>query len=273
MEPAEMPLTLCINAPLLTAAQEASLARRVEQGDQQAREALVNSNIRLVASVARRYMGRGLPLEDMIQEGVIGLMRAIEKYNYLRGYRFSTYATHWIRQAISRAVANQGRCMRLPAHVVDALGRLTRAREALRQRLGRAPTRRELAAETGLTEQRVGEMLEWAVLPLSLDTPVGDDLDAHLADFVPAPEESGPSETVLRGVVKDELRQALAVLSPKERAVIVLRFGLVDDEPHTLRETGLKLGMTRERARQLEHQALEKLRHTRAAVRAAEALV
>ncbi|MBM3493698.1 MAG: sigma-70 family RNA polymerase sigma factor [Armatimonadetes bacterium] len=271
-DPLDLQLTIAAHAPLLTAGQEITLAKRVEQGDSAARETLVNSNIRLVASVARRYMGRGLPLEDMMQEGLIGLMRAIDKYNYMRGYRFSTYATHWIRQAISRAVANQGRCIRLPAHVVDALSRLGRATEKLRQRLGRSPTRQELAEETGISDARIGEMIEWAALPLSLENPVGAEGDSLLADFVPAPEETGPADRAFRAAVREELIGALSVLSPKERAVITLRFGLNDDEPRTLLETGRNLCITRERARQIEGQALAKLRHTRAAARAADAL-
>jgi RNA polymerase primary sigma factor len=272
-DPLDLSLTIAAHAPLLTAAQEVSLARRVEQGDPVARETLVNSNIRLVASVARRYMGRGVPLEDMMQEGLIGLLRAIDKYNYLRGYRFSTYATHWIRQAISRAVANQGRCIRLPAHVVDALGRLARAQERLRQKLGRSPTLHELSEETGLPETRISQMMEWATTPMSLDSPISEDSEARLADFVPSPEETGPVDRAFRAVVREELMNALAVLTPRERAVIALRFGLHDDEPHTLQETGHRLNMTRERARQIEGQALAKLRHMRAAARAADALV
>jgi RNA polymerase primary sigma factor len=269
----DLALTIAAHAPLLTAAQEITLARRVEQGDRTAREALVNSNIRLVASVARRYMGRGLPLEDMMQEGFIGLLRAIDKYNYLRGYRFSTYATHWIRQAISRAVANHGRCIRLPAHIVDALGRLNRSREALRQRLGRSPTHEELAEASGIPEARIEEMLEWATIPLSLDIPIGDDGDTHLGDFVPCPEDGGPADRAFRAAVRDEIVGALSVLSARERDVIALRFGLDDGQPRTLQETGRNLSMTRERARQIEVQALAKLRHSRAAARAADALV
>ena len=271
-DPLEMSLLLAAHAPLLTPAQEISLARRVEQGDRSARETLVNSNIRLVASVARRYMGRGVPLEDMIQEGVIGLLRAIDKYNYLRGYRFSTYATHWIRQAISRAVANQGRTIRLPAHVVDAIGRLARTQERLRQKLGRSPTRAELAREMGLSEARIAAMLEWARVPLSIDCPMGEDSDTRMADFMPAPASESPADRAFRAVVRDEILGALAALSPKEQEVIALRFGLHDGEPRTLQETGCRLNMTRERARQIEGQALAKLRRCRAAERAADAL-
>ncbi len=271
-DPLVTSLTIAAHAPLLTPAQEISLARRVEQGDPSARETLVNSNIRLVASVARRYMGRGLPLEDMMQEGVVGLLRAIDKYNYLRGYRFSTYATHWIRQAISRAVANQGRTIRLPAHVVDAMGRLARCQERLRQKLGRNPTRSELAAETGISEARIADMLEWARLPLSLDCPVGEDGDARMTEFIPCPAADSPHDRAFREAVRDEIVSALSTLSPKEQAVIALRFGLNDGEPRTLQETGCRLNMTRERARQIESQALAKLRRCRAAERAADAL-
>lgn len=248
------------NAPLLTAAQEISLARRVEQGDRAAREILLMSNVRLVASVARRFMGRGLSLEDMMQEGMIGLMRAIDKYDYLRGYRFSTYATHWIRQAISRAIANQARSIRLPAHVVDTLGRLVRAREMLRRQLGREPTSGEIAAETALPEPKVRRLLPWIHHTVSLDAPIGDRENGCLADLVAADTDAEALRQADLALARDGLMALLQHLSVKERQVICLRFGLLDNNPRTLQETGRLLNMTRERVRQIEARALARLR-------------
>lgn len=255
-------MAVTARAPLLSAAQEVHLARRVGQGDASAREALVNSNVRLVASVARRYMGRGLSLEDMMQEGIVGLLRAIDKFDYLRGCRFSTYATHWIRQAICRAIANQARCIRLPAHVVDSLTRLGRAREELSRQLGRPPTCSEMAAESGFQESRVHELVRWAGLPVSLDAPVGEDRTARFGDFVPAGDDPEPMAHAIQAVANSDVRESLGCLTQRERAVIALRFGLADGVPRTLRETGRSLNMTRERARQIEAQALAKLRQT-----------
>jgi RNA polymerase primary sigma factor len=258
--------------PLLTAAQEIVLAKRVEHGDRHAREELLNANVRLVASVARRYMGRGLPLEDLMQEGIIGLMRAIEKYNYRKGYRFSTYATHWIRQAISRGLANQGRSIRLPAHVVDSISRIARVREELFHQLGRPPLRAEIAEAAGITEKKLILLLRSAAQPLSLETPVGEEGDSRLSDFLPAGSESSPLERVFSFMVREELEHALNTLTPREKEVIMLRYGLSDEEPHTLEDTGRRLHITRERARQIEAKALEKLRHAQVAGRLQEAV-
>ncbi len=258
--------------PLLTAAREITLAKRVEQGDRAAAEELVNANVRLVAAVARRYVGRGLPLEDLIQEGLIGLMRAVEKYNYRKGYRFSTYATHWIRQAISRALANQGRSIRLPAHVVDTLSRLSRIREDLFHRLGRPPTRTELAEAAGISEKKLMQLFRSAAQPLSLETPVGPEGSGRLGDFLPAGEESSPSDRAFRYMVREELEHALNTLTPREKEVIILRYGLGGDEPQTLEETGRRLRITRERARQIEVKAMEKLRKPQTAQRLLEAV-
>lgn len=259
-------------APLLTPAQEIVLAKRAEKGDRNAKEELVNANVRLVASVARRYLNRGLPLEDLMQEGLIGLMRAVDKYNYRKGYRFSTYATFWIRQAVTRALANQGRSIRLPAHVVDAIGRVARIREELFQQHGRPPTRAEVAEASGLTEKKLTQLLHNAAQPVSLENPVGAEGESRLSDFVPADEESSPSERVFRYLVRDELEHALNTLNPREKEVLQLRYGLGDEEPHTLEETGRRLHITRERARQIEAKALEKLRHPHTMGRLAEAV-
>ncbi len=259
-------------APLLTAAQELVLAKRVEHGDQKAREELVDKNVRLVASVARRYLGRGLPLEDLMQEGVIGLLRAIEKYNYRKGYRFSTYATHWIRQSVSRALANQGRSIRLPAHVVDAIGRMVRIREELFHKLGRPATRQELAEAAGITEKKLVLLLRSAANPLSLETPIGPEGEGRLGDFIPADEDASPSNRAFHFMVHDELEHALKSLAPRERAVIILRYGLFGEEPHTLEETGRRLHITRERSRQIESKAMEKLKRPHTVGRLVEAL-
>jgi len=248
-------------APLLSATQEIALAQRVERGDQHAREELLEANIRLVASVARRYQNRGLPLEDLMQEGIIGLIRAIEKYNYRKGYRFSTYATHWIRQAVSRALANQGRSIRLPAHVVDSLVRIGRIREELLHKSGRTPTRSELAEAAGLTEKKLIQLLRNAAQPVSLESPVGAEGDSSIGDFMTASPEHSPAETAMRGLVSETLECALNTLTPREKEVITLRFGLANEDPHTLEQAGKRMSITRERARQIEFKAMEKLRH------------
>ncbi len=259
-------------SPLLTPAQELVLAKRVEHGDPKAKEELVDRNIRLVASVARRYLGRGLPLEDLMQEGIIGLLRAVDKYNYRKGYRFSTYATHWIRQAITRALANQGRSIRLPAHVVDAIGRVIRTREELFQRLGRPPTRMEVAEAAGITEKKLIHLLRSAAQPVSLEAPVGPEGEARLGDFIQADDESSPAGRAFKYLVHDELERALTTLNPREKEVIVLRYGLNDEDPHTLEETGRRLHITRERARQIEAKAMEKLKKPHTMGRLQEAL-
>ncbi len=257
-------------APLLTATQEIVLAKRVERGDARAREELLNANVRLVASVARKYMGRGLPLEDLMQEGLIGLLRAIEKYNYRKGYRFSTYATHWIRQAVSRALANQGRSIRLPAHVVDTISRVARVKDDLIQKTGSLPTRQELAEACGMTEKKLVQVLRNAAQPISLDSPIGEEGESRLGDLLQAGLESSPADRVFHFLVHEELERALGSLTPREKDVIVLRFGLENEDPHTLEETGRRLHITRERARQIENKAMEKLRHSHTVARLKE---
>lgn len=257
-------------APLLTAEQECELALRAEAGDPQAREALVNSNVRLVASIARRYVGHGMALEDLVQEGIVGLLRAIDKYDFRLGFRFSTYASHWIRQGISRALANKSRSIRLPAHVVDQLTRLARVRAELMQSLDRFPTRAELAAASGISEMRMAMLLSSALQPLSLDTPFGEDDDAHLGDFVATPDRDGPLTAILEQTLGQEIRLALQALTARERQVVELRFGLGVEHPLTLEETGQRLLITRERARQVEARALAKLRSGPCAMRLRE---
>jgi len=245
---------------LLTHDEEIGLAKRVEQGDPSAREHLVNANVRLVASVARRYAGRGLTMDDLMQEGTIGLLRAIDKFNYRKGYRFSTYATHWIRQAISRGLANQARSIRLPAHVIDAIGRVQRSASGLRSRLGREPTLAEIAQECGMPERKVAALLRHAAQTVSLEAAITDAGDLRLGEILHAQSDAGPAEHAIRSTIREGIDRALHELAPRERAVIELRFGLTGHEPMTLAETGRVLHITRERARQIEAKALTKLR-------------
>jgi RNA polymerase primary sigma factor len=253
---------------LLTHEQEISLARRIEYArsrkneleERRAKEALILANLRLVASVARRYLGHGMPIEDLMQEGTIGLMRAVERFNYRKGYRFSTYAIWWIRRAISRAIADQARLIRLPVHVTDTLGRINKTRGTLRERLGRMPTRAELAAEMTMTEEKLSELLRGAIEPLSLEAPIGEEGESRLADLIPATDAHNPVHEATRGALRDELMAALEELTPREKDVILLRYGLDGDEPRTLEEVGRALEVTRERVRQIESSALAKLR-------------
>jgi RNA polymerase primary sigma factor len=250
---------------LLNHEQEISLARRMESprsalDAEDAKNTLVLANLRLVASVARRYLGHGMPIEDLMQEGTIGLIRAVERFNYRKGYRFSTYAIWWIRRAISRAIADQARLIRLPVHVTDTLGRINKTRGTLREKLGRMPTRSELAEALKMTEEKLGELLRGAIEPLSLETPIGEEGESRLADLIPAPDAHNPVAEATRGALRDELMAALDELTPREKDVILLRYGLDGDEPRTLEEVGRALEVTRERVRQIESSALGKLR-------------
>ena len=249
---------------LLTPCQEIILARRIEAGDRVAKESLINSNIRLVASIAQKYQGRGLAMEDLMQEGIIGLIRAADKFNWRRGYRFSTYATHWIKQTILRSIANSGRSIRLPAYVVDTIGRIARIRGELEGTLGRHPSRGELAHAACMTEDQLTDLLQSIVDPVSLDAPIGEEGDRRLSEILPSDEHQSPSARVFRHAIHQELGRALKSLSPREQDVLTLRFGLNGSEPHTLEAVGRQLHITRERARQLELQALDKLRRNHA---------
>jgi len=250
---------------LLTHEQEIALAKRMEnprslRDAEVAKNELVMSNLRLVASVARRYLGHGLPIEDLMQEGTIGLIRAVERFNYRKGYRFSTYAIWWIRRAISRAIADQARLIRLPVHVTDTLGRINKTRGSLRESLGRMPTRAELAAAVQMTEEKLSELLRGAVEPMSLETPIGEEGESRLADLIPANDAQNPVIEATRSALRDELFCALEDLTPREKDVIILRYGMDGDEPRTLEEVGRALEVTRERVRQIETSALAKLR-------------
>ena len=247
--------------PLLTAEQEADLARAAQAGDEQARRALSEANLRLVVSVAKRYVGRGLPFLDLIQEGNLGLMKAAEKFEPDRGFKFSTYATWWIRQSITRAIADQGRTIRIPVHLVESINRVKKTAGELLRRTGREPTAEEIAAQLDMEPARVRELIQLAQDPISLETPVGEEEDAHLEDFIQDDEAGVPADEAGRQLLRRELMNVLKSLTPREERVIALRFGLEDGRARTLEELGREFNVTRERVRQIEAKALRKLRH------------
>jgi len=260
-DPVRMYLKEIGRVNLLTAKEEVELAKEMEAGSEEARHHLTEANLRLVVSVAKKYLNRGLSFLDLIQEGNLGLMRAVEKFDYKRGFKFSTYATWWIRQAITRAIADQARTIRIPVHMVDTLNQLARVSRALLEQLGREPTEEELAYGMGITVDKVQELKKISQQPVSLESPIGEEEDSHLGDFVEDKQAIAPLEAASEAMFRNEVEDILATLRPRERRVVQLRFGLVDDEPRTLEEVGRRMGLTRERIRQIEATALRKLRH------------
>ena len=249
---------------LLSAASEVRLAERAERGDKEARNHLIEANLRLVVSIAKKYVGQGLSLEDLIGEGNIGLIRAVTKFDYKKGFRFSTYATWWIKQAITRAILEGTRVVRLPVYIMEEVMRVKRTTRQLYQELGREPTPENIGARLDMTPERVSELLVWAEKVFSLDAPLSEEEENTLGDIIEDTRERGPSELTDQRLLRDEIRKVLNQLTLRERQVIELRFGLVDDHDHTLEEVGRKLRVTRERVRQIEERAIRKLRHPQA---------
>jgi len=244
---------------LLTAADEIALAKRVERGDLAAKERMINSNLRLVVSIAKRYRGHGVPFLDLIQDGVIGLNRAVEKFDYRKGFKFSTYATWWIRQAVTRAIADKARTIRIPVHMVEKLNKVVHIERQLVQRLGREPNPEEIAEELEMTTEEVREILRMAQLPVSLEKPIGEEEDSSLGDFVPDDQAESPFDTASLSLRREDIEAALGSLPDRERRVIELRFGLLGEAPCTLEEVGRAFGVTRERIRQIENNTLKRL--------------
>ena len=260
-DPVRMFLKEIGKVPLLTAEEEVELAIRMSQGDEEAKRRMTEANLRLVVSIAKRHVGRGMLFLDLIQEGNLGLIKAVEKFDYTKGYKFSTYATWWIRQAITRAIADQARTIRIPVHMVETINKVIRVSRQLLQELGHDPSAEEIAAEMGMPVEKVREILKIAQEPVSLETPIGEEEDSHLGDFIPDEDASEPSEAASFSLLKEQLMSVLDTLTPREKKVLELRFGIVDGRTRTLEEVGKEFNVTRERIRQIEAKALRKLRH------------
>ena len=260
-DPVRMYLKEIGKVPLLSAEEEIELAKRMELGDQEAKIRLAEANLRLVVSIAKRYVGRGMLFLDLIQEGNLGLIKAVEKFDYRKGYKFSTYATWWIRQAITRAIADQARTIRIPVHMVETINKLIRVSRQLLQELGREPTPEEIAAEMNMPVERVREILKISQEPVSLETPIGEEEDSHLGDFIQDDNVPVPADAAAFTLLKEQLEEVLGTLTEREQKVLTLRFGLEDGRARTLEEVGREFNVTRERIRQIEAKALRKLRH------------
>ena len=260
-DPVRMYLKEIGKIPLLTSDREAYLAERIAEGDKSAKDELIEANLRLVVSIAKRHVGKGMYFLDLIQEGNLGLIKAVEKFDYSKGFKFSTYATWWIRQAITRAIADQARTIRIPVHMVETIHKVSRTMRQLLQDLGREPTTDEIAEKLGITADKVREIMKIAQDPVSLETPIGEEEDSHLGDFVEDNETPAPSESASSSLLREQLRNVLHTLTQREEQVIKLRYGLDDGRPRTLEEVGKQFNITRERIRQIEAKALRKLRH------------
>ncbi|MDD6310525.1 MAG: RNA polymerase sigma factor RpoD [Firmicutes bacterium] len=260
-DPVRMYLKEIGKVPLLTAEEEVELAKRMEEGDEYAKQKLCEANLRLVVSIAKKYVGRGMLFLDLIQEGNLGLIKAVDKFDWTKGYKFSTYATWWIRQAITRSIADQARTIRIPVHMVETINKLIRVSRQLLQEEGREPTPDEIAEEMGISVEKVREILKIAQEPVSLETPIGEEEDSHLGDFIPDDDAPAPAEAAAFSMLKEQLVEVLGTLTEREQKVLKLRFGLEDGRARTLEEVGKEFDVTRERIRQIEAKALRKLRH------------
>ena len=260
-DPVRMYLREIGRIPLLTSEEELDLAKRVLENDEEAKKKLAESNLRLVVSIAKKYVGRGMLFLDLIQEGNMGLIKAVDKFDYKKGFKFSTYATWWIRQAITRAIADQARTIRVPVHMVETINKLIRTSRHLLQQLGREPTPEEIAEEMEIPVEKVMEIQKIAQDPVSLETPIGEEDDSHLGDFIPDDESPAPQDSAAYTLLKEQLEEVMSTLTPREAKVLKLRFGLEDGKARTLEEVGREFQVTRERIRQIEAKALRKLRH------------